>query len=230
MPPAFLPRLHVRDAAAAADQLAQVFGFQSEGGAHRLRLGDQLIELHQDAAAAGHGRIDHLALAVDDVDAALAAALAQGGVLDRDVTPDGPLFIPEFWTAGTRYAFLKGPEGARIEFCARPGTSRPGLPGHDHIGIPCIDLPAMRGFFRSLGCKDIAATTLIRAEGDVAVAFLGLGRSVIELYCPPGQAAGSVASGGNWRGLVLHGAGPAEQIIGPEGIIIHKHPQDGQVR
>jgi len=230
MTQAFIPRLHVRDTAAAAEQLAQVFGFRPEGGPHRLRLGDQRVELHQDLSAAGHGRIDHLALAVDDVDAALAAALARGGVLDGDVTPDGPVFIPEFWTAGARYAFLKGPEGARIEFCARPGTSRPGLPGHDHIGIPCIDLPAVRGFFRSLGCKDIAATTLIRAEGDVAVAFLGLGRSVIELYCPPGQAAGSVASGGNWRGLVLDAAGPAEQILGPEGILIQKHPQDCQVR
>jgi hypothetical protein len=28
-------------------------------------------------------------------------------VLDGGVTPDGPLFIPEFWTAGTRYVFLK---------------------------------------------------------------------------------------------------------------------------
>jgi catechol 2,3-dioxygenase-like lactoylglutathione lyase family enzyme len=224
MTQAFIPRLHVRDTAAAADLLAQVFGFRPEGGPHRLRLGDQRVELHQDASAAGHGRIDHLALAVEDVDAALAAALARGGVLDGDVTPDGPLFIPEFWTAGTRYVFLKGPEGARIEFCARPGTSRPGLPGHDHIGIPCTDLPAMAGFFRSLGCADIAATTLIRADGNVSVAFLGLGTSVIELYCPPGGAAGLVASRGHWRGLVLVGSGQTDQVEGPEGMIIDRRP------
>ncbi|MEY3307744.1 MAG: hypothetical protein RLZZ413_1782 [Pseudomonadota bacterium] len=224
MTPAFIPRLGVQDIAAASDQLVRVFGFRPDGAPHRLRLGDQLIEVCQDGAAAGHGRIDHLALAVEDVDAALAAALARGGEIDGSVTPDGPLFIPEFWTAGTRYVFLKGPEGARIEFCARPGTSRPGLPGHDHIGIPCADLPGMQGFFRSLGCADIAATTLIRAEGDVAVAFLGLGRSVIELYCPPGDAAASVASCGHWRGLVLDGAGPAGRIDGPEGMVIDRRP------
>jgi len=70
----FIPRLCLRDPAAAAEQLAQVFGFRADGNPNRLRLGDQIIELHRDAAAAGHGRIDHLALAVDDVDAALAAA------------------------------------------------------------------------------------------------------------------------------------------------------------
>jgi len=224
MMPSFIPRLCLRDTAAAADQLAQVFGFRPDGDPNRLRLGDQRIELHPDPAAAGHGRIDHLALAVDDVEAALAAALARGGVLDGDVTPDGPLFIPEFWTAGTRYVFLKGPEGARIELCARPGATRPGLPGHDHIGIPCTDLPAMAAFFRSLGCAEIAATTLIRAGGDVSVAFLGLGSSVIELYCPPDRAAATVASPGYWSGLVCAGTVHAGRIEGPEGLIIDGRP------
>ena len=224
MTAAFIPRLHVRDTAAAGDQLTQVFGFRPDGAPDRLRLGDQRIELHQDASAAGHGRIDHLALAVEDVDTALAAALARGGVLVRDVTPDGPLFIPEFWTAGTRYVFLKGPEGARIELCARPGPARPGLPGHDHIGIPCSDLPAMAAFFRSLGCADIAATTLIRDGGNVSVAFLGLGTSVIELYCPPQGAAALVAPLGHWRGLVLVGSGQTDQVEGPEGMVIDRRP------
>ena len=224
MTQAFIPRLHVRDTAAAADQLTQVFGFSPNGGPDRLRLGDQRIELHQDESAAGQGRIDHLALAVDDLDAALAAALARGGMLDGDVTPDGPLFIPEFWTAGTRYVFIKGPEGARIELCARPGPARPGLPGHDHIGIPCSDLPAMAAFFRSLGCAEIAATTLIRDGGNVSVAFLGLGTSVIELYCPPDRAAASVAAAGHWRGLVLAAAGQTDQLEGPEGMVIDRRP------
>lgn len=224
MTAAFIPRLCLRDVAAAADQLAQIFGFRPDGDPNRLRLGNQLIDLHQDAAAAGHGRIDHLALAVEDVDAALAAALARGAVLDGDVTPDGPLFIPEFWTAGTRYVFLKGPEGARIELCARPGTARPGLPGHDHIGIPCADLPAMQAFFRSLGCADIAATTLIRDGGNVPVAFLGLGASVIELYCPPDHAAATVAPHGLWGGLVCAGTGLAGRIEGPEGLVIDGRP------
>lgn len=219
---AFVPQLAVQDIAAATDHLAQVFGFHRDGDLECLRLGDQLIALHQDTAARGHGRIDHVALAVDDVDAALAGALARGGVLDAEVTPDGPLVIPEFWTAGTRYVFLNGPDGFRIELCARVGMPRHGLPGHDHIGIPCTDLPAMQAFFRSLGCSDIAATTLIRAEGDVAVAFLGLGRSVIELYCPQGGAAASVAARGHWRGLLFLGSDSADRIDGPEGLVIER--------
>ncbi|MCA3509590.1 MAG: VOC family protein [Rhodobacter sp.] len=220
----FIPRLCLRDTAAAAEQLAQVFGFRADGKPNRLRLGDQIIELQQDADAAGQGRIDHLALAVDDVDAALAAALARGGELDGDVTPDGPQFIPEFWTAGTRYVFLKGPEGARIELCSRPGSARPGLPGHDHIGIPCADLPAMQAFFRSLGCTELAAVTLIRAGGKVPVAFLGLGPSVIELYCPPDHASATAAPLGHWRGLVCAGADLVGRIAGPEGIVIDGQP------
>ena len=84
--------------------------------------------------------------------------------------------------------------------------------------------PAMAGFFRSLGCVDIAATTLIRADGDVSVAFLGLGTSVIELYCPPGGAAGLVASRGHWRGLVLVGSGQTDHVEGPEGMVIDRRP------
>lgn len=227
MLPRVLPVLCVRDVAAAADQLVTVFGFVPDGDARRMRLGDQEIALCQDdgTMAAGQGRIDHLALAVDDLDAALAAALARGGVLAGDVTPDGPMFIPEFWTAGTRYVFLNGPEGARIELCARPGTHRPGLPGHDHIGIPCADLPAMRAFFLSIGCRDLAATTLLRPTGDVPVCFLGLGKSVIELYCPPGNVAATVAPFGHWRRLLLAGSGgAAEAISGPEGLVIDRLP------
>jgi catechol 2,3-dioxygenase-like lactoylglutathione lyase family enzyme len=215
----------VRDATAAADRLTRLFGFRADGGPDRLRLGNQVIALRQDdGGIAGHGRIDHLALAVDDVDAALAAAVARGAVPDSGVTPHGPQFIPEFWTAGTRYVFLQGPEGARIELCSRPETVRAGLPGHDHIGIPCVDLPVMRGFLLSLGCAEIASTTLVRPDGNVPVAFLGLGTSVAELYCPPDGSAAAVAGGGFWRRLLLAGTGQTGQVEGPEGLLIGLRP------
>jgi hypothetical protein len=82
----------------------------------------------------------------------------------------------------------------------------------------------MAAFFRSLGCAEIAATTLIRNGGNVSVAFLGLGTSVIELYCPPQGAAALVAPFGHWRGLVLVGSGQTEQVEGPEGMVIDRRP------
>ena len=144
--PVLVPVLAVGDVPAAAAMLAGVFGFAPETP-QRMRLGAQVIEIRSGPAAVGHAPIDHLALAVDDLDAALAAARARGARIDHGTTPDGPRFIPEFGAAGLRYVFLDGPEGARIELCARPGEVRAGLPGHDHIGIACRDLPAMTGLF-----------------------------------------------------------------------------------
>ncbi len=213
--PRIVPELALADPEAGAALLARVFGF-APAGSGRMRLGAQVIELVRDPAVPGHGVIDHLALAVEDVERALAQALARGGQIDRAVTPDGPLFIPEFWTSGTRYVFLEGPEGARVELCARPGTDRPGLPGHDHIGIACRDLAEMRAFFLSQGLTEIAATTLLRETGNVAVCFLGIGGSVVELYAPPGLDG--VPAPGRWRRLILEGGGGAGAITGPEGI------------
>jgi catechol 2,3-dioxygenase-like lactoylglutathione lyase family enzyme len=160
--------------------------------------------------------IDHLALAVDDLDSALGECLARGATL-ADVTPDGPVFIPEFWAVGVRYVFLDGPEGARLELCARPGVARPGLPGHDHVGLACHDLPEMRQFFLSLGMTEIAATTLIRPGGDIPVCFLSLGQSVVELYVPPGVRRAEPQPG-IWRRLILEGTEGSGLLAGPEGL------------
>jgi catechol 2,3-dioxygenase-like lactoylglutathione lyase family enzyme len=178
-------------------------------------LGNQRIALRQ-GVSMGHGHMDHLALAVDAVSPALAEVVARGGRADPAVTPDGPVLIPEFWDAGTEYVFVEGPEGARIELCARPGSTRPGLPGHDHIGIACRDLPGLRTFFLDLGLTEVAATVLRRASGDVAVAFLTTGISLVELYAPPIPPAPTAAP--FWRSLMLAGLTDARQ--GPEGIVV----------
>lgn len=217
-----VPELAVADPASATASLCGVFGFRSGAGEGRLHLGNQQVQLRQSGQPCGHGIIDHLALAVADVDAALAAMRQRGAVLDAAVTPDGPLFIPEFWDSGIRYVFLVGPEGARIELCARPGASGAGLPGHDHVGIACNDLAAMADFFRGLGFHDIASTTLIRAAGNVPVAFLSSGGSMVELYAPPGgtQAAGNPL----WRRLILEGSDRMEDVAGPEGVLVALRP------
>jgi hypothetical protein len=157
--------------------------------------------------------IDHLALAVPDLAGSARTLLARGAQLDRQVTPDGPLEIPEFWTAGVRYLFLQGPAGARIELIVNQGA--PQGPGHDHIGIPCSDIAASAAFFAGLGATPLAAVTLQRAEGATHVRFLALQGSVIELYQPPHPKP--VPAQGLWRCLRIDGAAPAS---GPDGVTI----------
>jgi catechol 2,3-dioxygenase-like lactoylglutathione lyase family enzyme len=214
-----IPELAVTDVAKAAVMLQDVFGFVPDG--QMMRLGDQVVALVGADSAAGHGKIDHLALAVDDVDVALAELMARGARLEA-TTPDGPREIAEFWSAGVRYVFLEGPEGARIELCARrDGPVRGGLPGHDHLGIPCTDIAATEAFFLGLGFARLAANELVRADGVTLVRFLGIGSSVVELYEPPAMRGGvaDFAAAALWRGMRLAGstlaAGPR---LGPDGL------------
>lgn len=211
-----IPELAVIDRPAAAEMLTRVFGFAEGDG--MLRLGSQALALVQAEGTAGHGKIDHLALSVADVDATLAALLSRGARLES-TTPDGPREIAEFWGTGVRYVFLTGPEGARIELCARRGGGAAGTTGHDHIGIPCTDIAASEAFFRDLGLMPLAAVDLVRPEGVTHVRFLRHGDSVVELYGPPdlrGKGA-PFAENALWRGLRVAGTGlPKGERIGPD--------------
>lgn len=211
-----VPELAVQHLAGAEAMLITVFGFARD--AEMLRLNDQRVALVQADGPGGHGGIDHLALAVNDTDAALAVFLARGAVLDS-TTPDGPKEIAEFWANGVRYAFLQGPEGARIELCAKRDTpAQPHRPSHDHIGIPCSDIAASTAFFIALGAKPVAEVDLIRAEGTIPVRFLSAGQSVIELYAPPDHDALRMATAPLWRGLRVLGTGRSGTLTGPDNL------------
>jgi catechol 2,3-dioxygenase-like lactoylglutathione lyase family enzyme len=213
-----VPELAVQDLAGAEAMLMTVFGFARDGDL--LRLHDQRIALVQAYGPRGHGGIDHLALSVNDTDAALADLLTRGAVLE-ETTPDGPKEIAEFWANGVRYVFLQGPEGARIELCAKRDTpAEAHRPGHDHIGIPCTDIAATAAFFTDLGAKPVASVDLIRAEGTIAVRFLSAGQSVIELYSPPGHDPASLSYAPLWRGLRVLGTGRTGTLTGPDGLQI----------
>ena len=162
--------------------LERVFGFRRDGVF--LDLGSQRIAVVQAVATAAHGRIDHIAIAVPDIDAALAELARRGAELDRDVTPGGVGTIAEFWDGGIRYVYLRGPEGARIELCQRRQMPVAEA-GHDHIGIPCTDVAAMQGFFESHGARLISAVDLDRPEGRIPVRFMHFADGMIELYGPP---------------------------------------------
>ncbi len=212
---ALIPELVLRDPAAGAALLRQVFGFAEEGG--HLRLGSQRVLVSQGEPDGRHGRIDHLALSVPDVSAAMRACLGRGGRLS-DATPEGPRSIAEFWDSGVDYVFLDGPEGAKLELIARRPPAGARALGHDHIGISCAALGPMRNFFLGLGLEERAAVTLERPEGPVQVAFLAWGDDVVELYCLPKTRAdpATTAGRGFWR-LRAEGLEPA---TGPEGVEI----------
>ena len=214
-----IPELRVQDIDAAREMLVTVFGFSEAAGL--LHLGTQRIALVQADQPSCHGGIDHLALAVPDVPQALAALQARGAVLES-TTPQGPGHIAEFWDNGIAYVFLSGPEGARIELCARlPADTRPGLPGHDHIGIACTDIAATGAFFADLGFTLLSSVSLSRDDGITEVRFLSAGASVVELYEPPALRGKTATPAPNafWNGLRLLGSGrPSGIHHGPDGL------------
>ncbi|WP_103258612.1 VOC family protein [Tabrizicola aquatica] len=192
-------------------KVLESFGFQSDGGL--WRLSSQSLRLVE-GQPQGHGRIDHLALTVPDIDAAVAALAAKGIALDAAITPKGPELIPEFWEDGLRFVYLAGPEGARIELCQRV-TGAPAAVGHDHVGIPCHDLVAMQDFFVTQGARLTAAVNLQRPEGVIPVRFLAFHGAVIELFQPPSAPR---AVQGLWSRLLV--AGLSAPIQGPEDLIL----------
>lgn len=206
-----VPELTVPNPDHAADVLASVFGFAPDAGL--MRRGSQAVRLAK-GQAQGHGRIDHIALSVPDMDVILADLMEAGASLDAGVTPNGAELIPEFWGDGLRFVYLSGPETARIELCQRITGAALGV-GHDHIGIPCHDLPGMQTFFEGLGATLTASVDLTRPEGVIPVRFLSYAGGVIELYQPKGAAR---AAQGLWSRLLVPGL-PAP-LHGPEGLIL----------
>lgn len=61
-----------------------------------------------------HG-LDHLGVAVDDVEAAVARLVERGAEVDMAPLPAG--------VGGRMIAFIKGPENIRIEICERPRST-----------------------------------------------------------------------------------------------------------
>jgi catechol 2,3-dioxygenase-like lactoylglutathione lyase family enzyme len=196
---------------AGKELLQRVFGFRLDG--HLLRLGSQALILIE-GAPQGHGRIDHVALAVPEMDTAFATLTAAGARLDPAITPNGPESIPEFWDDGIRFVYLGGPESARIELCQRVSGAVTET-GHDHIGIPCHDLPAMQRFFEAQGARLIAAVELHRPNGVIPVRFLSYAGGVIELFAPQTPKR---AVSGLWSRLRVGGLG--QEVAGPEGMIL----------
>ena len=84
-----------------------------------IEKGGLMIELYQlagaerqEVAGRSDGHIDHIALNVMDIDSALAELKAAGFEI---LEPDAPVTLP-FWSRGTRYFTVRGPDGEKVEF------------------------------------------------------------------------------------------------------------------
>jgi lactoylglutathione lyase len=77
-----------------------------------LRNGSCIIELVQkpDAVLKPDGPIDHIAMDVDDIDAAMANLKAKG----IEFETDEPVFLPTMFN-GVKYALFRGPDGEHLE-------------------------------------------------------------------------------------------------------------------
>lgn len=83
-----------------------------------LELNGFVLELYQltgddldEIRSRQHGHLDHFALDVRDIDAALAAVRAAG----LQPLEESPVFLP-FWEKGVYYFNILGPDGEKIEF------------------------------------------------------------------------------------------------------------------
>lgn len=77
-----------------------------------LRLKNLTIEAYENGRAAlASGAIDHIAIDVDNVEAAYRLALEQG----YTVVSQGVEYLP-FWDNGVKYFILLGPNQERVEF------------------------------------------------------------------------------------------------------------------
>ena len=177
------PVLTVDDPAAALDWFARLPGVTA--AAREVRLGRDAIAICApgDAPAGLHARpFDHLALHAPDVDATLAAALTAGAALHPGFTPDGPQEIAAFWETGVRYAFVTGPGGVAVEFCARRGESGPaGITGLDHLGLRVPDSAAAAAGLLAAGAVTVAGWQV----GRVDVRFLRQDNLMWEVFDEP---------------------------------------------
>jgi lactoylglutathione lyase len=79
-----------------------------------IRNGSCVVELVQKPGAQPRtdGPVDHIAMAVDDVDAVMAHLKKHGIVFETD----GPVHLPMIFD-GVRFACFRGPDGEHLEIC-----------------------------------------------------------------------------------------------------------------
>lgn len=77
-----------------------------------IKNGSCIIELVQkpNAPQKSDGPVDHVAMIVDDIEAAMTNLKAKGVTFEKDE----PVFLPMLFN-GVKYAFFRGPDGEQLE-------------------------------------------------------------------------------------------------------------------
>lgn len=235
-------QLQAADLPAAAWTLTDHFGFKAEAGyldvrslpkdigTLRLRRLDQVIELVRTDAGTplGNGPFDHLALKARDVDAVVMALRAKWARLDPDITPDGPIDLPMFWSKGVRIAFALGPGDARIEYCQH-NSFPPGDPaqvinpgGHDHFGVRCRDVEEAADFYAGFGFAKQADVSIETPDGDILIRFVKRGQYLLEVASTPATRApgAGFAKHPLWSRIIIECDGEPRVATGPNGEVV----------
>ncbi len=151
---------------------------------------------------------DHLALAVTDVDRVLTHVLRAGAALHPAYTPDGPREIAAFGPTGMRYAFVIGPDGVPVEFCAPCGASDriARVTGLAHLGLRTDRLAAEAADLVARGAVEQARHSLPGAQHRVQVHFLQEVNLLWELFDEPAPQDAATPPGTGWIGVAPQGA------------------------
>jgi catechol 2,3-dioxygenase-like lactoylglutathione lyase family enzyme len=144
-------------------------------------LGTALDEV----AGRAHGHIDHFAMDVVDIQAALSQVKALEIEVDPG-TPEGPVSLPQLWSAGVQYVFLAGAHGEKVEFNQRldrnPGRRSQNLNGWSHLGIPVTDMVRSVAFYRQFGFKPVTKACIPTGGEEILITMLEMDGFLLELY------------------------------------------------
>jgi lactoylglutathione lyase len=168
-----------------------------------LKKADITIELYQllgkdldEVKTRGHGHIDHFAIDVTDVNKALKDTLKAGAKLDSS-TPDGPKYIPTFFSKGVKYVVLQGPTAEKVELNQRLDReilpSDDTLTGWSHLGIPVVDINESKNFYRRFGFADVMSAEIPQPAGAIKCSMMQKNGFTIELYQLYGDALAEVS-------------------------------------
>jgi len=180
------------DPAASRSWLCSNLFFSASDGL--LRSGDCVLYLERGGglplpkpqAGSYYAGLAHLALAAQDINAALAHCTARGLTLQTD---GGKAFYnPGVFGGGEFYFNILTPSGAVIEVAQRAvqplACPHAPIEGLDHLGVPCADFDAECRTLEKHGFAPLFAPVHNRSdtEGRILCTMLSNGRLTLEVY------------------------------------------------
>jgi lactoylglutathione lyase len=160
-----------------------------------LNLNGLVLELLQFSGSAleesrgrSDGHLDHFAIDTLNIEAALSDALNRGATLHSS-TPSGIVTLPTLGAKGTKYVFLNGPGGEKVELAqnmANDPARRPtNLGSWNHLGLFVSDIGRSRDFYARFGFTETIKHDIPTGDDVIKLSFLTLNGFTIELVQLP---------------------------------------------